>query len=114
MNVQLCQQRKTNGAPCQSPALDHANISRLHGRRKSRGVNLSAAEALPSTSGIELHAIEDSASIQRALSVVINAVAAGTLDPVRAKVLLYGLQIASTNAHRMTLAPKDRKDRAHC
>lgn len=70
---------------------------------------LSPSEALPSEGGIELHAIEDLASIQRALSVVINAVAAGTLDPARAKVLLYGLQIASANARRVAPTPKEEK-----
>jgi hypothetical protein len=90
MNVQLSQQPKTNGTRRHSPAIQ-------------------AAEALSGKGGIELHAIGDSASIQRALSVVINAVAAGTLDPVRAKVLLYGLQIASTNARRMAASPDTEK-----
>jgi hypothetical protein len=110
MNVQLCQQLKTNGTRCQSPAREHVDTCRLHehlhGRRKSFGVSLSAGEALPADGCIELHAIEDSESIQRALSVVINAVAAGTLDPARAKVLLYGLQIASANVRRVASSPK--------
>jgi hypothetical protein len=87
MNAQLSQQLKTNELRRQPPVL-------------------SATETLQAGGSIELHAIEDSASIQRALSVVINAVAAGTLDPVRAKVLLYGLQIASANARRVTSSPK--------
>jgi len=92
---------KTNGTTrC------HADRTRLHEHSTGRTVSLSAAEAVPADGSIELHAIDDSASIQRALSVVINAVAAGTLDPARAKVLLYGLQIASTNAHRMTAKKK--------
>ncbi len=58
------------------------------------------------TLSINLHAIDDSASVQRALSSVIKAVAAGTLDPARAKVLLYGLQIAGVNARRLASAQK--------
>jgi hypothetical protein len=110
MNVQHCRQLKTNGTRCQSPAREHADTCRLHKnlhkRRKSRGLSLSAAEAFSAGGGIALHTIEDSASIQRALSVVINAVAAGTLDPARAKVLLYGLQIASANARRLASGSK--------
>jgi len=87
MNVQTRRKFKTNEALSPLPVL-------------------SAAEELPGDAGIALHTIDDSDSIQRALSVVINAVAAGTLDPARARVLLYGLQIASTNARRMASAPK--------
>jgi hypothetical protein len=67
---------------------------------------LSAVAELPGAGGIELGLIDGFASIQRALSAVINAVAAGTLDPARARVLLYGLQIASTNARRVASAAK--------
>ncbi len=85
MNHQLSQQPKTSNTAPGTP---------IFNRRDS-----------PSEGSIELHAIVDSASIQRALSVVINAVAARTLDPARAKVLLYGLQIASTNARRVATSP---------
>jgi hypothetical protein len=88
MNAQSSRQLKTNKARNQFPSLS------------------AAAAALPGEGGIALHTIDDFASIQRALSVVINAVAAGTLDPARARVLLYGLQIASTNARRMASAPE--------
>jgi hypothetical protein len=86
MNAQSSRQLKTNKARNQFPSLS------------------AAAAALPGEGGIALHTIDDFASIQRALSVVINAVAAGTLDPARARVLLYGLQIASTNARRVASA----------
>jgi hypothetical protein len=80
MNVQTRRRFKTNAA---------------------QPLTLSAAEELPGKASLELGAIDGSASIQRALSAVIQAVAAGTLDPARARVLLYGLQIAATNARHM-------------
>jgi hypothetical protein len=47
---------------------------------------------------LELPPIEDSASIQLALIDVLQALAANQLDPKRAGLLLYGLQVASSNA----------------
>jgi hypothetical protein len=106
MNVQSSR-RKINGTRCQSHTVRDADrTTRLHKGRTGHVVSLSAAETTPADGSIELHAIGDSASIQRALSIVINAVAAGTLDPARAKVLLYGLQIAATNARRMAANKK--------
>jgi hypothetical protein len=102
MNIQPSRHR-TNGTRC------HADHAHLHKLRTGQTVSLSAAEPASSDAGIDLHAIDDSASIQRALSIVINAVAAGTLDPARAKVLLYGLQIASANARRVAPSPKGEK-----
>jgi hypothetical protein len=42
--------------------------------------------------------VEDSAAIQLALIQVIQSLAIGELDPRRAGLLLYGLQVASANA----------------
>jgi hypothetical protein len=47
---------------------------------------------------LELPPVEDSASVQLALIQVLQALAAGQLDPRRAGLLLYGLQVASANA----------------
>jgi hypothetical protein len=53
-----------------------------------------SAETIP----LELPDVEDSASIQLALIQVIQALASSQLDPRRAGLLLYGLQVASANA----------------
>ena len=47
---------------------------------------------------LDLPPIEDTASIQLALIDVLQALAANQLDPKRAGLLLYGLQVASANA----------------
>jgi hypothetical protein len=54
---------------------------------------------------IQLTTLEDRESIQVALSVVINALATGALDSRRATALLYGLQLASSNAATLNLMP---------
>jgi hypothetical protein len=56
-----------------------------------------SAETIP----LELPAVEDSASIQLALIQVVQALASNQLDPRRAGLLLYGLQVASANAKKV-------------
>jgi hypothetical protein len=50
---------------------------------------------------------EDSASIQLALAQVFNELAAVPLDPRRAGLILYGLQIASLHVQRNPIIFKD-------
>lgn len=47
---------------------------------------------------VDLGLLEDAAAIQLAISNVLQALAIGRLETRRASVLLYGLQLASTNA----------------
>jgi hypothetical protein len=50
---------------------------------------------------LDLAPLEDNASIQLALIDVLQALAANQLDPKRAGLLLYGLQVASANVQKM-------------
>jgi hypothetical protein len=50
---------------------------------------------------MQLPLIDDARSIQKAISVVLNSLAAGTLDATQARAMLYGLQIAATNARHI-------------
>ena len=52
----------------------------------------------------DLPPVEDTASIQLALIDVLQALAANQIDTKRAGLLLYGLQVASSNAHKMHLS----------
>jgi hypothetical protein len=52
---------------------------------------------------LDLPPVEDIESIQLALIDVLQALAANQLDPKRAGLLLYGLQVASANARKMHL-----------
>jgi hypothetical protein len=63
-------------------------------RREGPAVSPDCPEPLP----LQLTAVEDSASIQLALIEVLQSLAAHQLDPKRAGLLLYGLQVASANA----------------
>jgi hypothetical protein len=112
MPFPLCRHIKTNGIQCKSPALTsqvwcyfHA---RLHQRHTSfRFTDTTRGYLLPGQH-VELTALEDRDSVQVALSVVVNALATGRLDPKRATALLYGLQLAGNNARHLS-APFSRE-----
>jgi hypothetical protein len=59
--------------------------------------------AMPVDAGIALPSLEDPASIQLALSVALQALASNRIDPKRAYTLLFGLNVASRNAQKLTL-----------
>ena len=107
MQYDLCRQIRTNGRRCHSPSLKggiwcffHASQHRSH--RAFRHTDATRGYLIPGQH-IELAPIEDRDSVQLALSMVINALAVGQLDPKRANSLLYGLQLASYNASRVIL-----------
>ncbi len=110
MRVPLCRHLKTNGTQCKSPALDYSNYcffhERLHERHKSYRFSRTTERGLCPQYDIKLHALEDAESIQLAISVVINALATGSLRADKAKALLYGLQLASVNVRRLAPKPK--------
>ena len=105
MQFPICRHIRTNGLQCKAPALTSGLHCYFHDRLYQRH---SGFRHTPATRGylvpgqhIELAPLEDRESIQVALSVVINALATGQLETRRATALLYGLQMASTNAHRL-------------
>jgi hypothetical protein len=57
----------------------------------------------PHDTPFSLPPVEDTASIQLALIEVLEALAANQIDPKRAGLLLYGLQVASSNAKHVFL-----------
>jgi hypothetical protein len=69
---------------------DHREPATLN----SHGSAYAETASLP----LQLTAVEDSASVQLALIEVLQSLAAHQLDPKRAGLLLYGLQVASANA----------------
>jgi hypothetical protein len=69
--------------------------------------SIPVADAAPSRSShdtpFSLPPVEDTASIQLALIEVLEALAANQIDAKRAGLLLYGLQVASSNAKHVML-----------
>jgi hypothetical protein len=91
----------TEDLPASIPA-NHRNIALLQ-REPSLatyyGVNLSGPFSL------NLPPLEDRDSIQLALSLILSALGTNRLETKRAAVLLYGLQVASSNARDLDHAP---------
>src|SRR5215813_8069137 len=94
-----CRHIFTSGKKCGSPALKNENFCFYHttarklekqsaGNRPYDGVD-------PKETTLSLPTLDDPDSIQLAISEVVLALAANCIDPRRARILLYGLQIAS-------------------
>ena len=107
--MKLCRHIKTNGTRCKAPSLTTGFWcyfhSRLHQRHATFRHTKDTRGYLIPGQHIELTALEDRESVQVALSVVINALATGNLDIKRATALLYGLQLASSNARGLYIEP---------
>ena len=96
-----CQHIKTNGLRCGSPALLGHNHCYLHSqqydlRRRKRNAKPPACELPP---------LEDANAIQIAVMEVARALLEDRLDLRRAGLLLYALQIASSNLKRVNFEP---------
>jgi hypothetical protein len=129
MEATICRHIKTNGRRCKSPSLGLAAFcyfhSRLH-RRHRKLVESSSAlvethpNPVSAASGtpqyqpdyaaqdpieLDLPPLEDVESIQVSISLLIAALARNRITAKRAAVLLYGLQLAATNARSITIEP---------
>jgi len=129
MEASICRHIKTNGRRCKSPSLGLSAFCYFHSRLHRRHRNLvESSSALLEThpnrastaSGapqyqpdypaqdpieLDLPPLEDVESIQVSISLLIAALARNRITAKRAAVLLYGLQLASTNARSITIEP---------
>ena len=125
----ICRHIKTNGARCGSPALTQTTFCYFHhGLRKSHAKPqpndapaiihstlddghgnqrnpLIAEYYRPVYADLDLPPLEDRESVQIAISMVVGALAANRIDPKRASMLLYALQVASSNCNRLNFKP---------
>ncbi len=133
MATKFCRYIRTNGERCGSPALTskpfcyyHVEQSRRHRRSGTQpdptpailhpmtlqdGTQRDPIPAeypnppLPAPLQLDFPPLEDRHSVQLALSVLITALAEDRIDPKRAALLFYGLQIASSNARNLNPLP---------
>jgi hypothetical protein len=129
MPATTCRHIKTNGKRCQSPSLGlsafcyfHSRLHRRHKHLLEHSSTLSQFQPNPATSAsgavqnpsdcaasnpieLDLPPAEDAESIQVSISLLIAALARNRIDPKRAAVLLYGLQLASTNVKSIITEP---------
>ena len=93
-----CRHIRASGNRCGSPCLRGENFCYYHhnSRRPTKFLGQIPHEAV-----FALPSLEDHASVQIALADVLARVAANSLDPKRAGLLLYGIKLASYNLRRM-------------
>ena len=103
--VPQCQHIKTNGSQCGSPALRNQQLCYYHDRQRPVLQNLPGSAPFP-PAPFFLPLLEDANSIQRALGKVCDHLLHRRLDPKKAGVLLYAMQLASTNLGRRNKSQK--------
>ena len=126
--VPLCTHIKTNGRPCQSPALAGEPLCFFHNQLRVTHRRPPVVEALtsfwqetgilnegdpegdpgtiarvyPRQNEIEFPPLEDAESVQLATSMLFQAIATGQIYFKRARLLLYTLKIAVINQRALT------------
>lgn len=90
-----CRHIFTAGHRCSSPCLRREEFCYYH--HSTRRPVQNPKERIARLSTFELPNLDDRGAIQQAISAVLERIAANQIDPKRAGLLLYGLQIASLN-----------------
>jgi hypothetical protein len=99
-----CRHIFTDGHRCGSPCLRSENLCYYHHTTRRPAHNPRARRCRRSTFEIPLP--EDRSAIQYTIGQVLQRIAANDIDPRRAGLLLYGLQIASLNLPKQQPAAK--------
>jgi hypothetical protein len=97
--IAYCQHIKKDGSQCGSPALRNLQFCFFHDRCRPLIQDVSGSAQYPSAPFF-LPRLEDANSIQRALAKVCQNLLHRRLDPKKAGVLLYAIQLASSNLAR--------------
>jgi hypothetical protein len=99
-----CLHIMVDGAQCGSPAMRHNRFCYNHKRQHEQLLALNADQARNSRNPpFTLPLLEDASSIQVALTQVMRLLAAGKIERKTASLMLYALQIATTNLHETIL-----------
>jgi hypothetical protein len=91
-----CRHIMPSGVKCHAPALSGKPYCYFHTRLHGLAERPAPAPEEP----LKLPILEDRSSIQIALTLILDGLSSSQLDPKRAGLLLYGLQIASQNVDR--------------
>jgi len=102
---EVCAQRKANGDPCQSPALRGERFCHYHQVMGLPKVNI---DNDPSGHAY-LPVFEDAVSIQSAITDVCEMMLHRRIETKEASILLYAMQVASTNMAHMNGENGQRK-----
>jgi hypothetical protein len=98
-----CRHIKVSGAQCGSPALRQKNFCFYHQQNRPKQADCYYKPDEYPTGVIALPAFEDAHSIQSTIRQVVQMVLQNCLEQKTASIVLYALQIASSNLKRMEL-----------
>jgi hypothetical protein len=99
-----CMHIMVDGAHCGSPAMRHNRFCYHHKRQHEQLIALNADRARNSRNlPLTLPVLEDANSIQVSLTQIMRLLAAGQIERKTASLMLYALQIATTNLHDTSL-----------
>ena len=98
-----CMHIMPSGAHCGSPAMRHARFCYFHKRQREQRIALEADHARNSRNArFTLPPLEDANSIQVSLTKIMRLLAAGQIETKTASLMLYSLQLATTNLQNTT------------
>jgi hypothetical protein len=126
----ICRHIKTNGCRCQSAAITgsifcfyHRTFRRSHAAACTAKIGPLRPETVQyllengqnpaqfaTSPAYAFPPLEDAESVQLAISLLFAAIAAGQIDPVQARSLLYALQVASANVRALAPATASGDD----
>jgi len=99
-----CMHIMVDGAPCGSPAMRRNRFCYHHKRQHEQLLALNGDRARDSRKPqFTLPVLEDASSIKASLTQVMRLLAAGQIERKTASLMLYALQIATTNLQRAAL-----------
>ncbi len=99
--IELCQHMKMSGDRCAAPALRDQKFCRFHNCCRPAQVDVSTSATVPAAPFL-LPVLEDAASIQLAITQVCEHLLHRRLDAKKAGILLYAMQVASSNLGRLS------------
>ena len=102
----ICLHVMADGAPCGSPAVRHHRFCYHHKRQREQRLELDADRARSERNApYNLPILEDANAIQLSLTQIMRLLAAGQIDHKTASLMLYSLQIATSNLQQTTFEP---------
>jgi len=96
-----CRHIFPSGKKCKSPALTEKDFCYFHHNKRNQKLP-ARKSGEPSTLVHHLPHLEDGDTILTAISDVLQALAANRIDPRRAQILIYGLQVASQHSKHLS------------
>jgi hypothetical protein len=105
-----CNHVLTNGEVCKAIPLRDSNFCYWHHKaraRRRRYERIGGPISMEANSGLELPLLEDANAVQVTIQEIMQAILDRRIDNKRAGLLLYSLQLASSNIRNLTPLPAD-------